>query len=46
MIFKYPIKPKRYTNSQPSTPKELKDCNKEIDNLNRKLRGYIKKLVE
>jgi hypothetical protein len=39
-------KDKKETYSQPRTPKELRDSNKEIDNLNQNLRGYTKKLKE
>lgn len=39
-------KPRKDTSSQPRTPKELRDSNKEVDNLNQSLRGYIKKLDE
>jgi hypothetical protein len=39
-------KTKKDTSSQPRTPKELRESNKEIDSLNQNLRGYTKKLEE
>jgi len=39
-------KPKRDIFSEPRVPKELREYNKEVDGLNKNLRGYTKKLEE